>query len=218
LPGWLAALRACVNGRPVALSGARSGEIDALAAALRSAKFGVAVWSAARLDVLTIEMLCGLVRDLNAKTRFTGLPLAPGDNAAGVLQVCGGMTGFPMRTGFGSGVPEHDGWVFNAERLVESDEADCALWISAYGAEAPRWRKPIPLIALTAAAAEFLRPPAVRIAVGRPGVDHDSVDYCVAMGTLVAKAASHPSQTPSVAEVIGKLVVALGDDAGAASC
>jgi formylmethanofuran dehydrogenase subunit B len=58
----------------------------------------------------------------------------------------------------------------------------------------------------------------VRIAVGRPGVDHDSVDYCVAMGTLVAKAASHPSQTPSVAEVIGKLVVALGDDAGAASC
>jgi formylmethanofuran dehydrogenase subunit B len=218
LPGWLAALRACVNGRPVALSGARSGEIDALAAALRSAKFGVAVWSAARLDVLTIEMLCGLVRDLNAKTRFTGLPLAPGDNAAGVLQVCGGMTGFPMRTGFGSGVPEHDGWVFNAERLVESDEADCALWISAYGAEAPRWRKPIPLIALTAAAAEFSRPPAVRIAVGRPGVDHDSVDYCVAMGTLVAKAASHPSQTPSVAEVIGKLVVALGDDAGAASC
>ena len=218
LPEWLAALRARVNGRPVALSGARSGEIDALAAALRSAKFGVAVWSAARLDVLTIEMLCGLVRDLNAKTRFTGLPLAPGDNAAGVLQVCGGMTGFPMRTGFGSGVPEHDGWVFDAERLVESGEADCALWISTYGAEAPRWRKPIPLIALTAAAAEFSRPPAVRIAVGRPGVDHDSVDYCVAMGTLVSKAASHPSQTPSVAEVIGRLVVALGDDAGAASC
>jgi formylmethanofuran dehydrogenase subunit B len=218
LPGWLAALRARVNGRPVTLSSARSGEIDALAATLRSAKFGVAVWSAARLDVLTIEMLCGLVRDLNAKTRFTGLPLAPGDNAAGVLQVCGGMTGFPMRTGFGSGVPEHDGWVFNAGRLVESGEADCALWISAYGAEAPRWRKPIPLIALTAAAAEFSRPPTVRIAVGRPGVDHDSVDYCPAMGTLVSKAASHPSQTPSVAEVIGKLVVALGDDAGAASC
>ena len=218
LPGWLAALRARVNGRPVALSGARLGEIDALAAALRSAKFGVAVWSAARLDVLTIEMLCGLVRDLNAKTRFTGLPLAPGDNAAGVLQVCGGMTGFPMRTGFGSGVPEHDGWVFDVERLVESGEADCALWISGYGAEAPRWRKPVPLIALTAAAAEFSRPPTVRIAVGCPGVDHDSVDYCPAMGTLVAKAASHPSQTPSVAEVIGRLVVALGDDAGAASC
>ena len=218
LPGWLAALRARVNGRPVALSGARSGEIDALAAALRSAKFGVAVWSAARLDVLTIEMLCGLVRDLNAKTRFTGLPLAPGDNAAGVLQVCGGMTGFPMRTGFGSGVPEHDSWVFDAERLVDSGEADCALWISAYGAEVPRWRKSIPLIALTDAAAEFSQPPTVRIAVGRPGVDHDSVDYCPAMGTIASKAASHPSQMPSVAEVIGRLVVALGDDAGAASC
>jgi len=218
LPALLAALRARVLGRPVAVSGARLREIDELAAALQTAKFGVAVWSAERLDVLTIEMLCGLVKDLNAKTRFTGLPLAPGDNAAGVLQVCGWMTGFPMRTGFGSGSPEHDPWIFDAERLVESGEADCALWVSAYGTQVPRWRKSIPLIALTDPAAEFLQPPAVHIAIGRPGVDHDSVDYCVAMGTFASKSASHPSQTLSVAEAIGMVVVALGDDLGAASC
>ena len=80
----------------------------------------------------TIEMLFGLIDDLNAHTRFTGLPLAPGDNAAGVMQACGWMTGFPMRTGFGRGYPEHDPWRFDATRLVESGEADCALWISAY--------------------------------------------------------------------------------------
>ena len=62
------------------------------------------MWSAANLDVLAIEMLCGLVQDLNAQTRFTGLPLAAGDNALGVLQACGWMTGFPMRTGFGRGL------------------------------------------------------------------------------------------------------------------
>ncbi len=35
----------------------------------QAARFGVAVWSAATLDALTIEMLCGLVEDLNAGTR-----------------------------------------------------------------------------------------------------------------------------------------------------
>ena len=85
-----------------------------------------------------IEMLCGLVRISMQRRVSPGLPLAPGDNAAGVLQVCGWMTGFPMRTGFGRGFPEHDPWTFDAERLVESGEADCAIWISAYRAEAPR--------------------------------------------------------------------------------
>jgi formylmethanofuran dehydrogenase subunit B len=219
LPELLAALRARVHLRPVALDAARLCEIDAIVTALRSSTFGVAVWSATHLDVLSIEMLCGLVKDLNAKTRFTGLPLAPGDNAAGVQQVCGWMTGLPARTGFARGFPEHDPWMFDAERLVESGEADCVIWISAYRAETPCWRKPIALIALTDATAKFLRAPAVQIEIGRPGVDHDGVDYCAAMATLASRSASHPSPRPSVADVIGMLAVALADEAGeAASC
>ena len=66
-------------------------------------------------------------------------PLAPGDNAVGVLQTCGWMTGFPMRTGFGRGYPEHDPWRFDGDRLVASGEADCVLWISAYRAAQPPW-------------------------------------------------------------------------------
>ena len=218
LPGLLAALRARVNGRPLALAGAGLREIDALATALQSATFGIAVWSATRLDALTIEMLCGLVTDLNARTRFTGLPLAPGDNAVGVLQVCGWMTGFPMRTGFARGFPEHDPWRFEADRLVNSGEADCALWISAYQAASPQWERAIPLIALTAAKTEFPRTPEVHIAVGRPGVDHDSVDHLARTATLAPVAASQASDAPSVADVIGRLVAALDDKAGAASC
>ena len=49
------------------------------------------------------------------------------------------MTGFPVRTGFGRGYPEHDTWRFDSTRLVDSGEADAAIWISAYGAEAPPW-------------------------------------------------------------------------------
>ena len=70
----------------------------------------------------------------NALQRPAG---AAGDNAIGILQACGWMTGFPMRTGFARGVAEHDPWRFDAVRLVENGEADCALWISAYGAIAP---------------------------------------------------------------------------------
>jgi formylmethanofuran dehydrogenase subunit B len=218
LPGMLAALRARVNGRPAGLAGAGLREIDALATALQSATFGVAVWCAARLDALTIEMLSGLVADLNAKTRFTGLPLAPGDNAAGVLQVCGWMTGFPMRTGFARGFPEHDPWRFEADRLINSGEADCALWISAYQAASPQWERVVPLIALAAARTEFARTPEVLIEVGRPGVDHDGVDYLARTATLAPLAASQASDAPSVADVIGRVVAALDAIDGVAAC
>src|SRR4030095_16753812 len=111
--------------------------IDLLVAELRKVRFGVAIWSAARQDGLVIEMLCGLVDDLNKRTRFSGLPLAPRDNGAAVQQVAGWMTGSPLRSGFGRGFPEHDTWRFEASRLIDSCEADCALWISAYGARPP---------------------------------------------------------------------------------
>src|SRR5262249_23282570 len=99
LPVLLATLRARVNGPPARPSTVPIPVLDAVADGLKAARFGVAVWSAEELDALTIEMLCGLVADLNATTRFSGLPLAPGDNAVGVLQVCGWITGFPPRTG-----------------------------------------------------------------------------------------------------------------------
>src|SRR6202043_3037453 len=74
LSGVLAALRARVAGRPVGTALVPTKLLDALVAELQAARFGVAVWSAGGLDVLTIEMLCGLIGDLNAKTRFSGCP------------------------------------------------------------------------------------------------------------------------------------------------
>jgi formylmethanofuran dehydrogenase subunit B len=205
----LAALRARLAGHPAGKTRITAKALDGLAADLRGARFGVAVWSAAELDELTIEMLCGLVADLNAKTRFTGFSLAPADNALGVLQACGWMTGFPMRIGFGRGYPEHDPWRFDATRLVESGEADGTLWISAYSAAAPQWKRQVPMIALTAPGAGFRHAPRVHIDVGRPGTDHDAVEQCPATGTLVAVAASQQSTRPSVAEAIAQIAAAL---------
>jgi formylmethanofuran dehydrogenase subunit B len=209
LPALLAVLRARVAGRPVADKAQAIKKIETLATALKQARFGVAVWSATELDPLTIDMLCGLVKDLNDKTRFTSLPLMPGDNAAAVQQVSGWKTGFPLRTGFGRGFPEHDPWRFDAVRLVDSGEADCALWIAATSAAAPAWRRKVPLIVLTATPDELPFPSEVRFVVGRPGVDHDAVEHLAATGTLAPLRAQKPANTPTVADVVTQIAAAL---------
>jgi formylmethanofuran dehydrogenase subunit B len=182
-----------------------------LADALKAARFGVAAWSATELDALTIEMLCGIVADLNAATRFSGLPLPPGDNAIGVLQVCGWMTGFPVRTGFGRTCPDHDPWRYRAARLVDCGEADCVVWISAYRAKAPEWSGSPATIALAPADTRFAKRPHVHIAVGAPGRDHDGVEHHARMGTLAAVAATNPSEAVSVAGAIASITAHLAD-------
>jgi formylmethanofuran dehydrogenase subunit B len=209
LPIVLAALRARISDRPTGKTRVAAATLDELAGRLKSARFGVAVWSAASLDALTIEMLCGLVSDLNATTRFSSLPLAPADNAIGVLQTCGWTSGFPPRTGFGRGFAEHDPWLFDSRRLVASGETDCVVWISAYRGQAPSWRETPPTIALTGQNAAFGPAPRVQIQVGHPGVDHACVQHSTSTGTLVAVEASAPSGIVSVADAIARIAAAL---------
>ena len=209
----LAGLRARVAGRVI--NGAKSTlrKLDEFASVLKNAHFGVVVWGSDGLDSLAIEMLHGLIRDLNKATRWTGLPLGVGDNAAGVVQTSGWMTGFPVRTSFGRGFPEHDTWRFDATRMIESGEADIALWISAYGGETPPWEKSTPLVALASPHTAFAREPQVCIEVGCPGIDHDAVEFAREAGSLVARLASQPSQTPSVAAIVGQITQHLGGEA-----
>jgi formylmethanofuran dehydrogenase subunit B len=209
LPALLAALRARVNGRPVGGAPVSVQVLDGLALSLKAAKFGVAVWSASKLDALVIEMLCGLVDDLNTATRFSGVPVPAGDNAAGVQQVCGWSMGYPVRTGYGRSYPEHDPWQYRAARLVDSGEADCVLWISAYQAATPEWKGHPPTIALAPAGAKFARPPRVHIAVGTPGRDHDGVAHHAMLGSLAVLTATSPSNALSVAAAISSITVHL---------
>ena len=218
----LAGLRARLKNRRIAIrGGARSGlplsALDSIATAIKAARFGVAVWTAESLEALEIEMIHGLVRDLNETTRFSTLPLAARDNGVGVLAACGWMTGFPMRAGFGAGAPVHDPWRFDAERLVASGETDCVLWISAFGGVPPAWAGAANVIALCEGAAAFSKAPNVRIAVGRPGVDHDAVVHSSDAGTLVAVTASARSGEPSVAQILERIATRL-EEANAPPC
>jgi formylmethanofuran dehydrogenase subunit B len=208
LPVLLGLLRALANGRPVAASGARRKAIGDVAAALRAARYGVASWSAERLDALSIEMLCGLIDDLNATTRFAGLPLGTDGNAVGVAHACAWGAGFPVRFGFGNGDAAHDPWRFDASRMIASGEADAAVWIASLTPDAPRWPTPIPTVALVLEGTRFANPPYVTIFVARPGIDHDAVLFDAALGTLAAKPATASSHLPHVAEVLTRIAAA----------
>jgi formylmethanofuran dehydrogenase subunit B len=211
LPALAAALRARMAGRPTGEAPVAPSTLDEVLTALKASQFGVVIWQPETLDELTIEMMCGLVNDLNATTRFSTLPLPSADNAIGVLQTCGWMTGMPMRTGFGRGFPEHNPWRFDGTRLVESGETDCVVWISAYRAHAPLWRDSPPIIALTGRDASFQTPPRVHIEVGRPGIDHAAVVHQSLTGTLAAVDATHPSDAISTAEAIQRISSALSE-------
>jgi formylmethanofuran dehydrogenase subunit B len=211
LPGVVAALRARLGGRAITLSDAATKKLDAHVATLKAARFGVAVWAAAGLDALTIEMLQGLVTDLNATTRFTGIPIGARAHASGVVQTAGWMTGFPPRTGFGRGYPEHDTWRFDARRLVESREADAALWISAYDGEPPPWsRDDIGLVTLAPAGAAPKR--GLFIEVGRPGETHDALEFAPEAGAVILRRATAPAPAPSVADVIQAISAEFSED------
>ncbi len=117
LPVVLGQLLAVVQGRPIAV--APRPDLASCAEALVASRFGVAVWSAAALEPVAIEMVCALIGYLNERTRFAGLPIPPGENAWGANQVAAWMTGVPLPVSFGRGVPEHDPWQFDGERLVK---------------------------------------------------------------------------------------------------
>jgi formylmethanofuran dehydrogenase subunit B len=211
--GLLGVLRALVARRPVAAHMPHHAQLATCAEALRGARYAVVVWSAETLDALAVEAACGLVEDLNASTRAAGLPWPAGGNAMGVARTVSWRCGFPMRVGFGAAAPSHDPWRFDAARLIAAGEADVAMWIDAIAGEAPRWPRSVPLVALVPPDTRFRVPPAVRIAVGRAGVDHDAVLFDPAIGEFAARPGSAPSDLPSVSAVLERITVAIRAEA-----
>ena len=214
----LGVLRALAAGRPVASGADPDGALATLAETLRAARYGVAVWSAGAMDEIEVEALCGLVSDLNATTRWAGLPLPAPGNADGVARALGSKTGFPVRVGFGRGHAEHDPWRLDAVRMVESGEADAAVWVQAMEPGPPPWTRHVPLVAVTAPAARFAEPPEIAITVGCPGVDHDAVLFSAEAGALVAvraqRQADSPRDVPTVATVLDGITAALRERGG----
>lgn len=184
LPHVLAVLRALIKGETVAVEavgGVPCTELAILAEALRQARYGVVVWSAAALDwphaELTVQTVCELIKEINRTTRCSGLPLGGKEGDLTAIQVCGWQTGYPLRVRFGRGAPEYDPFLNASERLLKQGEVDALLWLSAFNVERTPPLADLPTIVVGRCGMNFGRVPEVFIPVGCPGIDHAGHTY-----------------------------------------
>jgi formylmethanofuran dehydrogenase subunit B len=210
LAATLAALRAQCAGRKVSTPVSK---FDDFATALAGAKFPVFLFSGLASDALALEMLQGLVADLNRKGRASSLHLPASESGWGGVLASTWMTGFAPRTSFGRGFPEFDPWRFDIERMIAEGEADLHLRI-AHGKSGPAPKgRGIPLIVLTKTP-KPVAGAAVTIAIGEAGVDHDAVVYSARTGTLHSAVATAPTALPSAAEIIRSIGSHVSPEAG----
>jgi formylmethanofuran dehydrogenase subunit B len=177
--------------------------LSALGERLAAARYGVVVWdiaafpAAARSPALAI--LLRLLRHLTRRTRCAGLALGGEDNAQGAAQAMLWQAGWPGRLSFATGVPQHDPWSNDAERLVAAGEVDALLWAASLSA-APLPKAGVPTVALIAADAPETAAE-VEIRVGIPGIDHGGTMLRADTVVALPVAATRPSGLPSVASV-----------------
>lgn len=217
LPEAVTALRCLVGKRRLQRDdpgGIPAAQLGRLADRLITAKYAVIVWTAAAFEPsgaeLLVHALVDLVRDVNLVTRCAGLPLTGTDNLVGANQVCGWQTGLPLRTSFAGGAPDHDPLLNATTRILDAQEADALVWISAFRPMPPP-STIVPTIVLSAPEPRFERAPDVFIPVATPGLDHAG-DLFRADGVVSLRlAALRPSRLPSVATVLERIEAAFED-------
>lgn len=198
LGGTVAALRAQYAGRRVEKP---VGNFDRLAEAIGRARFTAFLCSGFGSHHLVLEMMQGLVADLNRNARASILVLPSSDAGWGSTLVSTWTTGFPLRTSFSRGFAEFDPWRWNVGRMIEEGEADLHLWITTTPGRKPVQRKDVALIALTKTGKPVAHA-AVTISIGEPGADHDAVIFSSRTGTTTARKALASTELPSAGSIL----------------
>ncbi|MGC4025982.1 MAG: tungsten formylmethanofuran dehydrogenase [Mesorhizobium sp.] len=200
----LAALHAQLAGRSSAIT---VKNLATFRKALDEAAYTAFVYSGAGLDELGIEMLQGIVADINKAKRAATVLLPANEDAWGGALASTWMTGFAPRTGFGRGMPEYDPWRFNVARMIAEGEADLHLVLSA-----SRQALALPRKVKAIAVANTGKPvanAAVTFSIGAAGIDHEAVRYSSRTGTLVAVEAVKPSSHLSASSVLRMIAESL---------
>ncbi|NEU12553.1 formyltransferase [Methylobacterium sp. BTF04] len=139
-----------------------------LAKRLAAAQYGVVLYDPSELGELGVEMLQGMVKDLNEVTRFFALAVSDPFQGRALLQLAAWTTGQAPRVGFGRHVPEHDPWRFDSARQIAAGEVDAALWLASLPAPRPDWLATLPSIAI--------------VGEGSPEAAGDVADIVIAVG------------------------------------
>jgi len=210
LPEVIAVLRALLKNRPIAaeqVAGISVTDLHSIADQLKAAKYGVVTWAAGALAFtqaeLTVQMLSGLVKDLNDQnTRCAGLPLGGQEGDQTAHQVCGWITGYPARVRFSRGYPEYDPFLNQSRLLLNNGEADVLVWVQAFNANAAPPITGLPTIVIGRSGMVFEKEPNVYIPVGTPGIDHAGHAYRMDSVVAMRLKKLRDSGLPSTAEVL----------------
>ncbi|EAU41478.1 formylmethanofuran dehydrogenase [Fulvimarina pelagi HTCC2506] len=200
-------LRAGLGGKPFGDGPFEEGAARALAGWLKDAAFAAIVFDATELDAISIESVAGLVSDLNAETRASALPLTAG-SVYGAAEGAIWVTGFPLRTAFGRGDPEHDMMLNDGAWLISSGESDARIMLS-YD-ETALDVADVPTILLSTAEEPAGEGARVIFKIGRPGVDHPMVHHEPRFGSFVSTPAEHHGMATNAADILSAIADQLG--------
>jgi formylmethanofuran dehydrogenase subunit B len=210
LPELVAVLRALVKAKPIRsldVGGISVADLQALADKLKTAKYSVIAWGAGALGLdnhaeLTVQTISEMVKDLNASTRCSGLPLAGKEGDLTANQVCGWTTGYPARVRFAAGYPEYDPFLYDGKGMVANGEADALVWVQAFNAAAVPTVSDLPTIVVGRSGMAFTKEPDVFIPVGTPGIDHAGHAYRTDNVVAIRLKKLRESGLPSTADVL----------------
>jgi formylmethanofuran dehydrogenase subunit B len=184
IPEVVAALRALVAGKKLyaaEVAGIAMPDLEKLAERLKAARYGVIAWAAGTLDFphaeLAVQNITEMVKSLNKTTRCSGLPLGGVEGDMSANQVSAWISGYPMRTSYVHNFPEHDPYLYSADRLLASGEADALFWVSSFNPDRLPPATDIPTVVFGHAQMQFDKEPDVFIPVGMPGADHKGIMF-----------------------------------------
>lgn len=174
----MSALRAVLNGSPVAdpVAGIAVADLVALADRIRKASYGVFIWAPPSLSFpnadLTVQLVSELVKDLNKTSRYACLSLGGNEGAVSAGAVCAWQSGYPLRVSYASGKPQFDPERFAIAKLLERKQGDALVWLASFTPDLGPPATDVPLVLLGTPGVKTSSLPAVFIPVGTPGVDH----------------------------------------------
>lgn len=186
-------------------------QLSQLASELSKSGYAVIAWSSADFAFphaeLAVESLSELTRDLNQTTRCGGLPLSGGSSGMNASQVCTWQAGFPLRTSFACGYPEHDTYRYDTARMLRERETDLLAWIATLLPE-PVPDAACPTIVIGHPATQLAAPPAVFLPAAIPGIDHAS--HCFRTDGVVALPLRQLSEPrwPTVRQIVNRILEA----------
>ncbi len=216
LPEVMSVLRALVKGKTIQaqqVGGITIDELTVLAEQLKQAKYSVVAWSAAQLEFehaeTTVQTVCEMVKDLNLKTRSSGLPLGGKEGSITVNQVSAWQSGYPMRTNFSRGYPDYDPYLSDTNRMLAADEVDVLLWVSSFNIDRTPPKSNAKTVVLGRSGMLFEQEPEVFIPVGTPGIDHTGRAFRTDSVVSVPLRKLRDSGLPSTFDVLTAVELAL---------